>query len=44
MARIRYSHRCMAEFAKESMQNQSLDNNEVIAIKWTDDIEKDEEL
>jgi len=32
---IRYKHRCMAEFAKEAMQNQSLDRNEVILIKWS---------
>ena len=34
---IRYAHRCMAEFAKEAMNNQPLDNNEIITIKWAND-------
>lgn len=37
MAFIRYSHRCMAEFAKEAMNNQPLDFNEIITIKWAND-------
>ncbi|KAL4472228.1 hypothetical protein ABPG72_013861 [Tetrahymena utriculariae] len=31
---IRYVHRCMAEYAKEAMQHQALDEGEVINIKW----------
>lgn len=34
IAFIRYEHRCMAEFAKESMQNRSLDSDELISIQW----------
>lgn len=34
---IRFQHRCMAEFVKEAMQNQSLDNNEILMIKWAKD-------
>lgn len=37
VAFIRYSHRCNAEFAKEAMSNQPLDNNEIITIKWAND-------
>ena len=37
VAFIRYSHRCMAEFAKEAMNSQPLDNNEIITIKWAND-------
>ena len=37
IAFIRYAHRCMAEFAKESMSNQPLDNDEIITIKWAND-------
>lgn len=37
VAFIRFAHRCMAEFAKEAMNSQSLDNNEIITIKWAND-------
>ena len=38
IAFIKYSHRCFAEFAKESMRNQTLDApNEIITIKWAHD-------
>jgi hypothetical protein len=33
----RYTQRCYAEFAKEAMLNQSLDQNEIITIKWAND-------
>ena len=32
IAYIRYEHRCMAEFAKESMKDQCLDSDEVVTI------------
>lgn len=34
---IKYAHRCMAEFAKEAMTNQTLDGNEMLTIKWAND-------
>lgn len=37
IAFIRFAHRCMAEFAKEAMSNQPLDNNEILTIKWAND-------
>lgn len=37
VAFIRYAHRCMAEFAKEAMNSEPLDNNEIITIKWAND-------
>jgi hypothetical protein len=37
VAFIKYRHRCMAEFAKEAMQNQALDKNEIITIKWANE-------
>jgi hypothetical protein len=36
VAFIRYTHRCMAEFAKEAMANQPLENNEVMIVRWSD--------
>lgn len=36
IAFIRYSHRCMAEFAKEAMANQPLESNEIMVVKWSD--------
>lgn len=30
-------HRCMAEFAKEAMSNQSLDSNEILTIRWANE-------
>lgn len=39
---VKYSHRCMAEFAKEAMNNQSLDSGEVISIKWAQEVEDTE--
>jgi len=33
-AYIKYAHRCMAEFAKFAMQNQALDSDEILVIKW----------
>lgn len=34
---IKYELRLCAEFAKEAMSNQSLDNQEIISIKWSQD-------
>jgi hypothetical protein len=34
---IKYTHRCMAEFAKEAMTNQTLDANEMLTIKWANE-------
>lgn len=34
---IKYMHRCMAEFAKEAMSNQSLDSNEILTIRWANE-------
>lgn len=31
---ISYSHRCMAELAKEAMMLRGLDDNEILTIKW----------
>ena len=36
IAFVRYSHRCMAEFAKEAMANQPLDSNEIMIVRWSD--------
>ena len=43
LAYIRYSHRCMAEFAKIAMLNQSLDADEILTIKWAPEDEDAEE-
>lgn len=37
---IRFAHRCMAEFAKECMMNQELDNKEMILVRWAADDDK----
>jgi hypothetical protein len=37
LAFIRFYHRCYAEIAKEAMSNQSLDFDEMISIKWTNE-------
>lgn len=37
IAFVRYRHRISAEFAKEAMCNQSLDNDEVLSIRWAFD-------
>jgi len=34
---VKFVHRCMAEFAKEAMTNQTLDENEMLTIKWAND-------
>lgn len=34
VAFVRYKHRANTEFAKEAMQNQSLDDNEILNIRW----------
>jgi hypothetical protein len=34
---LKYELRCCAEFAKEAMQNQALDTDEVLSIKWSTD-------
>jgi hypothetical protein len=34
IAFVRYQMRASAEFAKEAMNNQSLDNNEVLNVRW----------
>ena len=34
IAYIRYEHRCMAEFAKQAMSDQTLDSDEIVTIKW----------
>lgn len=31
---IRFTHRCFAEFAKECMMNQALDNKEMILVNY----------
>lgn len=36
IAFIRYTHRCMAEFAKEAMANQPLESNEIMIVRWSD--------
>lgn len=36
IAFVRYSHRCMAEFAKEAMANQPLESNEIMIVRWSD--------
>lgn len=36
VAFIKYSHRCMAEFAKEAMRYQALDTNEILTVKWAE--------
>lgn len=36
IAFVRYSHRCMAEFAKEAMANQPLESNEIMIVQWAD--------
>jgi|LakMenEpi03Aug12_release.lakeMendotaPanAssembly.Ray.scaffolds.fasta_scaffold3872841_1 hypothetical protein len=37
MAFIRYRHRCMAEFAKEALQNRNLDGDDILTIRWAHD-------
>ena len=37
VAYIRFAHRCMAEFAKVAMTDQTLDADEILTVKWTDD-------
>ena len=37
IAFVRYRNRCSAEFAKEAMFGQSLDNNEILLVKWAND-------
>lgn len=37
IAFIRYAHRCMSEFAREAMNSQPLDFDEIITIKWAND-------
>ena len=34
---IKFAHRCMAEYAKEAMTNQTLDGNEMLTIKWANE-------
>jgi len=34
---VRYKKRSSAEFAREAMQNQSLDNNEILNVRWATD-------
>lgn len=34
IAYIRYEHRCMAEFAKEAMRDQTLDADEIVTVQW----------
>jgi len=37
VAFVRYKLRCTAEFAKEAMQDQSLESDEVLAIRWSNE-------
>lgn len=37
MAFIRYKHRCMAELAKEALQNRNLDGDDILTIRWAHD-------
>lgn len=37
VAFVRYRKRASAEFAKEAMQNQALDNNEILNVRWATD-------
>lgn len=37
VAFVRYRNRSSAEFAKEAMQNQALDNNEILNVRWATD-------
>lgn len=37
MTFIRFAHRCMAEFAKEAMVDQSMVGDEILRIKWAYD-------
>ena len=37
IAFVKFRHRCSAEFAKEAMSGQSLDNNEILIVKWAND-------
>lgn len=37
LAFVKYYHRCYAELAKEAMNNQSLDFDELITIKWSNE-------
>lgn len=37
VAFVRYKNRSSAEFAKEAMQNQALDNNEILNVRWATD-------
>jgi len=37
IAFVRYKLRCSAEFAKEAMQDQNLDGDEVLSIRWSNE-------
>lgn len=37
VAFVRYKNRSNAEFAREAMQNQSLDHNEILNVRWATD-------
>ena len=37
IAYVKYSLRCSAEFAKEAMQDQSLDSGEVLNVRWSNE-------
>jgi hypothetical protein len=37
IAFVKYAHRCMAEFAKEAMDKQALDLDDILTIKWAND-------
>ena len=37
VAFVRYKNRSNAEFAKEAMQNQALNNNEILNVRWATD-------
>jgi len=37
VAFVRYRNRSNAEFAKEAMQNQALENNEILNVRWATD-------
>lgn len=41
---VRYKHRCIAEFAKEAMSDQSLDRDEVIYVKWSKEDDEAEQM
>jgi len=37
LAFLTYYYRCSAEFAKEAMQNQTMDNDELLTVRWAYD-------